>query len=101
MDGKVKLQYKEPTHQMGYSAANKRFWICTDNQSDYYIVSFSDRFPSREGQTVHGTLVYSTKDSEKTLKNLAFSVKKTSGDGQFWLWNSDKRIAVTVFALER
>ena len=25
------------TAYLGYSAANKRFWICTDNQSDYYI----------------------------------------------------------------
>ena len=99
VDGKSVFKYKPALHQMGYSAAQKKFWMGTDNLSDYYIVTFTDKFPSQTGQSVKGTLTYTTKDSEKTLKDLKFSVEKTDGQGQFWLWNSEKKIAVTVIAL--
>ena len=69
--GAREVLYEPETWQLGFSRENKQFRVHNDMMSEYYVVT-----------------VYKS--------SLAFEVKKINDEGVVWLWNSRKRVGMTV-----
>ena len=95
--GYTTFRYEPETCQIGFNRDRCEFRIHTDNMSDFYIIRL-DEMPAAEGQTVDGTVSWTTGDDLHTKKT-SFEVIRLEG-GKIWLWSPSTRIAAVVMELE-
>lgn len=91
---KTILSYDPATWQLGFNSALKEFRV-HDDQMKYYYSLKCDNIPSEEGQTIEGTLEWTTYDDSKS-RQMTFIVSKIGDDGRIWLWNAKYQTGVVV-----
>lgn len=95
MNGREIFSFNPLTCQMSYNKAKREFRVFTDNMSDYFMLTL-DSFPSKVGDSVKGTLEWTTDDDLGKQHGIFFSLEQTDAMGRLWLWNSDQKIFVIV-----
>ena len=96
--GSVPFTYEPNTCQLAFSRDRREFRACTDNMSDFYVVSLS-YIPTELGDRLSADLVWTTERDVLTRKNLTLEVVRIEGD-QFWLWSDSGRIGLGIRILE-
>lgn len=96
--GEAAMEFVPATCQIGYNSERNEFRLVDNNLSDWVIFR-SDAAPTDVGQKVKASLEYTSQNSVKTLRDLTFSVEKTSPEGLVWLWNKDKKIGIIIKVL--
>lgn len=96
--GELKMAFDENTCQLGYNTERNEFRVYDEKLADYFIVRCSAK-PDSEGQKLTVDLEYTTQTDVKTMKGLAFEVRKISSDGMIWLWENDRKTGIVVKAL--
>lgn len=96
--GETAMEFIPATCQIGYNSERNEFRLVDNNLSDWVIFR-SDAVPTDVGQKVKASLEYTSQNSVKTLRDLTFSVEKTSPEGLVWLWNKDKKIGIIIKVL--
>ena len=96
MNGTALITYDPLTFQLASNKGLRQFRVHNDTMSEYFILIL-DTFPTQEGQTVNGALKSSATED---LSALEFRVEKTDGQGNIWLWNKSRKIAVVVRSLD-
>ena len=96
--GEVQMTYEQNLCQIGYNAEAHEFRLVNDKLTDWVIFR-SDATPTNVGQKVNAYLEYTVEKDTRTMDGLAFTVEKTSPDGQVWLWNQDKKIGIIIKTL--
>lgn len=96
--GEAAMEFIPATCQIGYNSERNEFRLVDNNLSDWVIFR-SDAAPTDVGQKVKASLEYTSQNSVKTLRDLTFSVEKTSPEGLVWLWNKDKKIGIIIKVL--
>lgn len=99
VDGKVIHVYDELTWQLSYNPTSRTFRASTDNMSDYFVLKCSP-LPTEVGQSISGSLEWSTSSDIKTRSGLSFTVEQMDASGNIWLWCSKKDIGVCVRTLD-
>lgn len=99
VNSKTVFKYDPNTCQMSFNRDRCEFRVHTDYMSDFYTLTLSE-IPSRQGQEVKGTLVWSTETDIYTKKNVTFSAEKLEGD-MLWLWTGNGRVGVVVRILDQ
>ena len=95
--GYTTFTYDPLTCQKAYNADRREFRVSSDNMSDFYTVRL-DGLPDREGQSVRGSVTWTTGDNIHS-KSTVFETVRLDGS-RIWLWSSSNRIAVVVEVLE-
>lgn len=93
-NGKVLLTYNPLTCQISRNTSKMQYRIMDDTMSRYYMLTLR-QMPESVGQTVVADLRWSTGVSVENYSALEFTVEKLES-GQVWLWNSRRKIAVSV-----
>lgn len=93
-NGKMILKYESATCQMSSNPEKHRYRIMDDTMSRYYMVTLGEE-PKSVGQKIIGDLRWSTGVSVENYTGVEFTVEKLEG-GQVWLWNSRRKIAVSI-----
>lgn len=96
--GVEQLCYDPLTWQMGFNQEKRQFRVHTDNMSDYFTLTLSS-IPEKDGETVNGNLVYTTRSNVVTKNNVTFKVLRLEGD-KIWLWNHSGHIGLEVRLLD-
>lgn len=96
--GIEQISYNPESWQLGYNEAKNEFRVVSDKLSDWMIIRCSAS-PTTEGQIINADLEYTTADDTKKLKDLSFTVEKTSPEGLIWMWNDDRKIGVVIRTL--
>lgn len=94
ISGKEIFRYNPITCQEFYNNENCSFCVGTDTMSDFFAVKFN-ALPVKEGQTVYGSIKWTTPTSISTKDNVTLTVAKLEGD-RIWLWDASTRIGVVV-----
>ncbi len=94
----IPFRYNPLTCQMSYNHTRHEFRACTDNMSDFFIVTMEST-PASEGETLQADIVWTTETDILTRKNLTLEVIRTEGE-RFWLWSDSGRIGVSISVLE-
>ncbi|MBO5193713.1 MAG: hypothetical protein J6B62_02335 [Bacteroidales bacterium] len=92
--GRTILVYDPSTWQLSFNSTMKEFRVHEDQMKYYYSLK-CDNMPSEEGQTIEGTLEWTTYDDSKS-RHMTFSVSKIGTDGRIWLWNAKYQTGVVV-----
>lgn len=93
--GAREVLYEPETWQLGFSRENKQFRVHNDMMSEYYVVTCS-AIPDFVGQKITCSVKYASYKMTVYKSSLAFEVKKINDEGVVWLWNSRKRVGMTV-----
>lgn len=99
VDGKMVHVFDELTWQLSYNPSSKTFRAHSDTMSDYFSLKCSS-LPTTVGQSLTGSLEWSTSSDIKTRSGLDFTVEQMDSDGNVWLWCSKKDIGVCVRTLD-
>lgn len=97
--GKLQFAYDPLTCQMGYNAQKNEFRVYDDNVGNWFILRCDTMVPDT-GNDVRASLSYTGASATKTHNNLIFTVKKRSGAGDIWLWNTSESIGLVVKELK-
>ena len=89
------FSYNPDTCQLGYNDESNEFRVFDDNAGHWFKIRCSAS-PDTEGQIIKATLNYTTKDDNKSLRDVEMTVKKISRDGRIWLWSDSRSIGVVV-----
>lgn len=95
--GYTTFRYKPLSCQLAFNKEECEFRVHSDNMSDFYVLRL-DEMPENEGQSVNGTVSWTTGDDLHSKKT-AFEAVKLEG-GKIWLWSASTRIALVVQTLE-
>ena len=95
VEGNRRVLYQPETWQLGFSRENRQFRVHNDTMSEYYVITCS-RMPESIGQKILCSIKYASYKIAVYKNNLEFEVKKINDEGVVWLWNSKKRIGLTV-----
>ena len=95
MDGSSVVEYEPETWQVGFSRENRQFRVHNDTMSEYYVLTCS-ALPDHVGQKLTCSLKYASYKVAVYKSGMEFEVKKMDDNGVIWLWNSRKRVGVTV-----
>ena len=98
VNSKTVFEYDPLTCQLSFNRERCEFRVHTDNMSDFYVLTLSE-IPTRQGQDVRGTLVWTTEMDLNTKKNVTFTAEKLEGD-RIWLWTGNGRVGVVVQILD-
>lgn len=94
VNGRMVMEYDENTCQIGFNRDRCEFRIMSDTASDYFTVKL-DKIPSSSGETLDGTVKWTTETTVETRHNIALRVVKLEGD-RIWLRDTNGRIAVCL-----
>ena len=97
--GTVVFKYSSLTCQQAFNREKCEFRVHTDNMSDYYCVILNS-VPTAEGQSVKGSITWTSQSDIVTKKDLSFQVKKTDRSGRLWLWCRKEQIGVVIHVLD-
>lgn len=97
--GTVKHKYAEDAWQELYSPTQMLFRIGDDTMSEYFQVELSV-VPSRVGQSLTGSLEWTSDSDVRGYKDLSWTVEDITDAGLIWLWNSQHKIAVALRVIE-
>lgn len=89
------FNYEPSTCQLAFYAEDKEFRAFTDNMSDYFNVTLS-ALPRSAGETLTGSVEWTTSNNIQYLTNLAFKVEKMDAEGNIWLWNKEQKLFIIV-----
>ena len=89
------LVYDEETFQLGYNSEKNEFRVFDDNLANWFVLRCSER-PSTEGQKLKADLSWTSDDTIRNRKGLAFTVEKTGPGGFLWLWCETEAAGVVV-----
>lgn len=92
--GKAILTYNPATWQLGFNNSLKEFRVHDDNMTHYYTLR-CDTMPTEEGQTIDGTLEWTTYNDNKS-RRMTFNVSRMGTDGKIWLWSAKHQTGVVV-----
>jgi len=92
------FRFNSITCQEFFNADNCSYSVGTDTMSDFFAAKFNT-LPVQEGQTIYGSIKWTTPTSISTKENVALSVVKLEGD-RIWLWSSTSRIGMVVRFLD-
>ena len=93
-NGKVLLTYDPLTCQLSRNTEKMQYRIMDDTMSRYYMLTLRS-MPETLGQKIIADLRWSTGVSIQDYSALEFTVEKIES-GQVWLWNSRRKIAVSI-----
>lgn len=91
----VVFYYDPLTCQLACNASRNEYRAFTDNMSDYFNMTLSSA-PREEGETVRGSLEWTTSNNIQYLTDLDFKVEKMDSEGRIWLWNKDQKLFVVI-----
>ena len=94
VDGRRVLVYDPLTCQLSASLEPVRFRVQTDNTSYYFALTLGE-LPVQTGQTINGSIRWTTNDNLEERNNIALEVIHFESD-TIWLWNETKGIACVV-----
>lgn len=95
VEGEEIFSYDKATCQISYNESTQTYRACDDNFTNLFSV-VCDTKPVSEGQEVVADVEWSINGNTKAIKDVSFSVKKTDGEGRFWLWNKKNAIGVVI-----
>lgn len=81
--------------QAAINRGRKEFWAGTDTMSDYFQLTMSE-LPRQNGQTLTGSLQWTTDDDVVTRTGLSFKVERIGDDGTVWLWCASQKTLVVM-----
>lgn len=93
--GEEMLVYDEETFQLGYNSEKNEFRVFDDNLANWFVLRCSER-PSTEGQKLKADLSWTSDDTIRNRKGLAFTVEKTGPGGFLWLWCETEAAGVVI-----
>lgn len=93
--GTEEFSYNPDTCQLGYNDESNEFRVFDDNAGHWFKIRCSAS-PDTEGQIIKATLNYTTKDDNKSLRDIEMTVRKISDDGRVWLWSDSRKIGIVV-----
>ena len=93
--GAVVYQYVSGASQMAFNRGRREFRAGTDTMSDYFRLTMSE-IPRESGQTLTGSLQWTTSDNTPSLSGLSFKVERIGDDGTVWLWCPSQKILVVM-----
>ena len=93
--GTLVYQYVSGSSQMALNRGRKEFRAGTDTMSDYFRLTLSE-LPRENGQTMTGSLQWTTSDNTPSLSGLSFKVERIGDDGTVWLWCPSQKILVVM-----
>ncbi len=99
VNSKTVFRYDPLTCQLAFNRDRREFRVHTDSMSDFYTLTLSE-IPTRQGQEVKGTLVWTTEKDINTKRNVTFTAEKLEGD-LIWLWTGNGRVGVVVRVLDQ
>ena len=94
--GTVVYSHVPGASQVALNRGRKEFWAGTDTMSDYFRLSGMSELPKQNGQTLTGSLQWTTADDSPRLTGLSFKVERIGDDGTVWLWCSAQKILVVM-----
>ena len=93
--GTIVYQYVSGASQMAFNRGRKEFRAGTDTMSDYFLLTMSE-VPHEDGQTLTGSLQWTTDDDTPHMTGLSFKVERIGDDGTVWLWCPSQKILVVM-----
>lgn len=97
--GSLKHLYDASTWQELYSPTQRVFCVGNDTMSDYFRLTLS-AVPAQEGQTLTGTVEWTSDTDEHHYSDLSWTVEEVTDEGLIWLWCRQRRIAAAVRVLQ-
>lgn len=88
------FRFNSITCQESFNYEDRCFCVGTDTMSDFFSVKLN-AVPNQEGQTVYGSLRWTTPTSISSKNNVALKVIKLESD-KVWLWSTTADIGLVV-----
>ncbi|MEE3462840.1 MAG: hypothetical protein VZQ27_00930 [Candidatus Cryptobacteroides sp.] len=95
IDNRYMFKYSDLTCQLSYHVGTKTFRAFTDNGSDYFNLTMSEK-PTKENQGITADLKYTKGTGVITDKGLKFKAVKINDSGKVWLWCSKSKTAACI-----
>ena len=93
--GNMVYSYVAWASQLSFNRGRKEFRAGSDTMSDYFLLTMSE-VPHENGQTLTGSLQWTTDDDTPRLTGLSFKVERIGDDGTVWLWCPAQKILVVM-----
>lgn len=95
LKGEDQVVYDPVSFQLAHNSRTNEFRVYDDRLSSWFIVRCSDN-PTYEGQQLTADVSWTASSSTRSEKGLEFTVEKTDGYGNIWLWCKSKSIGIVI-----
>ena len=93
--GSLQICYNPEKFQIGFNDTKLEYRVYDDKLTDWFRIKFSE-MPSEEGQKVKADVNWTAEKGTRRYQNLELSVKRTDGQGLYWLWNESNKIGIII-----